>query len=153
MRIALIENSVYKIEQISELVSKLCPNASIEVARSFSSGRKLLVSNKFDLWILDMTIPTYERTDGALEGDVRIYGGRELLEEMEYYDVIGRAIIVTQFDKFGTGSDAIEFKPLLKQLTVRFPRTLAGGVFYSGVDSNWKVRFTELFTSCGKQKL
>ncbi len=153
MNLAIIDDSRSKITQISALINSLAPECTIEVARSFSSGRKLILAKTFNLLVLDMTLPTFERVDGTLEGENRHFGGRQLLEEIRYYQVPSKAIIVTQFEKFGSGADIIEFKPLMSKLLTDHKDVLVGGVYFERNSSKWQETFTEMFRRCLGTKL
>ncbi len=144
MKIAIIDDSMYKIDQIKDCLSKIFPEPTMLIARSFQTGLSLMQSSAVDLLILDMTLPNYERDDGAPEGDVRVFGGRELLEELSFYDIHCKVIVVTQFDRFGEGSEAIEFSHLLKVMQKESPDRVLGGLYYSSIDNRWRGKLRTL---------
>jgi hypothetical protein len=134
----IIEDSEYKIQSLQSLIKEMDIASELQIAKSFQSGKRALQDFKPELLLLDMTLPTSERQDGQLEGRTRIYGGREILSEMEFLGLTAKVVIVTQFDHFGEPPNSIDLKTLLGQLKTRFPNLFCGGVYYSNVDSSWQ---------------
>jgi hypothetical protein len=91
-----------------------------------------------------MTLPTFENRYGEIEGRMRLYGGRELLAEMEFLNLSAKVIIVTQFDRFGEPPNTIELPSLLKQLSQAYPELIIGGVYYSNVNSRWRQELRDM---------
>src|SRR4051812_45722790 len=100
MRILILDDSDYKIKSIHDALIEWKVSQDTQIARSFQKG--LLAIKQFlpDLIILDMTLPTSEREDGVLTGRTRVFGGREILHEMELESIDAKVIVVTQFDRF-----------------------------------------------------
>lgn len=138
MKILIIEDSDYKIQSLQSLLKDLELTSELTVAKSFQSGKRALKEHLPDLVLLDMTLPTSERSDGQLEGRTRIFGGKEILAEMEFLGIKSKVVIVTQFDHFGEPPNSIDLKSLFQQLSEKFPNLFLGGVYYSNVDSSWQ---------------
>ena len=147
MKVLIIDDSEYKIISIEKLLQELLHRPQIAVARSFQTGIKKLGLFAPDLVLLDMTLPTSETKDGHLDGRTRIYGGREILAEMELNEQKASVIVVTQFDRFGEPPLSVDRVTLFKQLEEEFPDTVIGGVYYSNVDSYWKSQIAKLISS------
>jgi CheY-like chemotaxis protein len=144
MKILIIEDSDYKIQNLQSLLNALGLGSELQVAKSFQTGKRALKEFRPDLLLLDMTLPTSERPDGQLEGRTRIFGGREILAEMEFLQIKSKVIIVTQFDHFGEPPNSLDLKSLFQQLNDRFPDLFLGGVYYSNVDSSWQANLRKL---------
>ncbi len=151
MKVLIIEDTDYKIEGLSRVVSEALPKARVESARAFHTGIDKLRAFKPDIVLLDMTLPTFETKTGELDGRTRLYGGKEVLAEMEFAGVKSKVIIVTQFDRFGEPPDVIEFPALLKQLSKSFPDLIAGGVYFSNVTTRWRSDLLGLLASAAKK--
>lgn len=137
MKVLIIDDSEYKVESLQALLGETSLASEVKVAKSFQSGIRALQEFRPDLVLLDMTLPTSERSDGHLEGRTRLFGGRELLAEMEFASLSPKVIIVTQFDHFGEPPTSITLKELLNQLKNRFPTLVIGGVYYDNLNSGW----------------
>lgn len=143
MKVYIIDDSDYKIEAIERIVHKRFPTATISVAKSFQSGLKLLETASPELIILDMTLPTSERGDGKFEGRNRIFGGRELMDEIEFLEIEPYIILVTQFEEFTSEGQTLDAKKLFEQLSHSYGNNFLGGVFYS-IDSSWVTKFENI---------
>jgi DNA-binding NarL/FixJ family response regulator len=143
MNVLIIDDSDYKIKSLKALLAELDFISDVFVAKSFHSGIRALAEIKPQLVLLDMTLPTSERADGRLEGRTRIYGGREILMEMEEDRIDAKVIVVTQFDHFGEPPNSIDLKTLLTELHDQYPTLFVGGVYYSNVDARWRDNLRE----------
>lgn len=146
MTVLIIDDSDYKIESLEELLRPLPYVGKIRVARSFHGGLHAILSDKPDIILMDMSIPTSERDDGSPDGRDRMFGGRELMAEMQFHHVTAHVIVVTQFDQFGAPDQAITLEALLDELHNRFPSLFLGGVYYNIVDSGWKLKLVRLLS-------
>src|SRR5438045_3994271 len=120
MKILIVDDSEYKIESLQSLLTETLIAPEVKVAKSFQGGIKAMEEFQPELVLLDMTLPTSERADGHLEGRTRLFGGRELLAEMEFSGLTPKVIIVTQFDHFGEPPNSITLEALLNQLKTHF---------------------------------
>ena len=73
MKVLIIDDSDYKIQALQSLVKDLGIACEVEIALRFKQGW-VRSAKQPDLLLLDMTLPTSERTDGRLEGRTRIFG-------------------------------------------------------------------------------
>jgi DNA-binding NarL/FixJ family response regulator len=152
VNVLIIDDSEYKIAELRAFLETFARDVSIATAKSYQTAQKALKENRFDLVLLDMTLPTSEKASGELEGRDRIYGGRDLLAEMEFNDIQAKVILVTQFDKFGEPPHSITLDTLLSQLKKRFSDRFVGGVYYNNVDSRWIDNLTQLLRECSAPK-
>lgn len=137
MKIAIIDDSKYKVEGLRTFVESHWPSIKVCDARSFQTGMKLLEEERPDIILMDMTLPTSEGPGGRLDGRTRMFGGRQLMSEIEFLELECRVIIVTQFEEFPDASGTIDLQTLLLGVARQFPRYFAGGVFYGSVDTVW----------------
>jgi len=138
MKVLIIDDTDYKIESLKAFLDGCCSVSELQVAKCFQTGLKALMEFKPRLVLLDMSLPTSQGLDGELEGRDRIYGGRQLLAEMEFEGLSAAVVVVTQYDHFGEGPNSVNLDSLIEQLQKRFPSLVVGGVYYSNVDSLWK---------------
>jgi hypothetical protein len=150
MKFAIIDDSSYKVDSLFTILSRKFPGDSIEVARTFQSGMKLLEDYAPDVVLLDMSLPTSERQDGRIGGRGRIYGGRELMAEMEFMEINPKVIVVSQFETFREDGVSVDLAVLLKELEQDFPALYVGGVFYSTVDNTWECKLDALLDKITK---
>lgn len=140
MKVLIIDDSDYKIQALQALLKQTGVASEMFLARSFQSGLRAIKETSPDLLLLDMTLPTSERSDGRLEGRTRIYGGREILAEMELDNLRPKVVVVTQFDHFGEPPHSTDLSVLLRQLEELYPNHFLGGVYFSNIDSSWQPK-------------
>jgi DNA-binding NarL/FixJ family response regulator len=140
MRLLIIDDSEYKIQSLQAVVKECLGGSETKVAKCFQTGVRVLNEFKPDLVLLDMSLPTSERSDGELEGRTRIFGGKDILAEMKFEGIKSKVVVVTQFDHFGEPPNSINLETLLSQLKNSFPELYAGGVYYSNVDASWREK-------------
>jgi hypothetical protein len=144
MKFAIIDDSSYKIDSLFGILSRKFPESPIEIAKTFQSAMKMLGDYQPDVVLLDMSLPTSEKEDGRIGGRGRIYGGRELMAEMEFMEIAPQVIIVSQFEAFREDGVSVDLAVLLKELEQDFPALYVGGVFYSTVDNTWEGKLDTL---------
>jgi hypothetical protein len=85
-----------------------------------------------------MTLPTYDVSASEKGGRIRPFGGREILNELVRRGIRTRAIVVTQFESFGEGRDALSLDQLRDQLATEYGGTYVATVFYHPAELVWK---------------
>jgi len=139
MKILLVEDDKNKISQIVDHLKKVCPDNGVEVARSYGSGLKKIMTCKWDLLLLDMSLPGFDitGTDDGLYFDA--FAGRQLLKEMKRKKVRIKTVILTQYETFGEGKERMSLAELSAKLAQEFVDSYAGTVYYSPAQSDWKA--------------
>ena len=138
MNILLVEDDEDKREEIANYLRSTF-NASLYEVRSFQSGLKAIKELSFDLIILDMTIPTYDRNPQENGGRTQAFGGKMLLFEMQRRKIKTRSIVVTQFDIFGKGDEEMNLTDLNLDLANTFGDVYYGAIQYNNRYDNWKA--------------
>lgn len=137
MKIAIIDDSSYKIEGLSALIKANWPTIEVVVARSFQTGMSLLEKERPEIILMDMSLPNFEKPSGRLEGRNRLFGGRELMEEIDFLGLNSRVVVITQFEEFPDGNKTMNVDELFSRIKSAYPTLFAGGVFYSSIDTRW----------------
>lgn len=145
MRIYLIEDSDLKIRKIKEfLLSEFGSDFVPEVFGSYNSGLRAMQANVPDLAILDMTLPNFDRTPSVREGKPRPLGGYDLMRKMKLYGIAAKAIVVTQLEAFGEGSEKVSFKDITTIAQEEFPGFFLGSVYFDQASSRWQSSLADM---------
>jgi CheY-like chemotaxis protein len=144
MKVLIIDDSEYKIKSLSEFIKERQHSSEIIIARSFQCAIREIKVHRPALILLDMTLPTSTDAMGQLEGRVRIFGGREILSEMDLEGITSNVIVFTQFDHFGEQTHSVDRETLFGQLAKQFPNVFIGGIYYSNIDSHWRGQLSAL---------
>lgn len=150
MNMLLVEDDENKRKQIGSFLSEMFRPTNLYFAKSLKSGLNAITQGDIDLIILDMTMPTFDITVDEPGGRPQPYAGREILRQMDRRRIKTPVIVVTQFDKFGEGDDALDLEELDEQLREAHPSTYCGVVYYDVAVEGWKEALTKLVLSSHK---
>ena len=137
-KILLIEDDKKKTEDIRAFLSSYLSDVDLVIKESYQSGLRELLFNSYDLLLLDMSIPTWDRSSKESGGNYEKFGGYKILKETVRKRKSVRTILITMFDDFGEGDTSITLSELNQMLESEFPEIYKGAVFYSSRESNWK---------------
>lgn len=97
-----------------------------------------------DLLLLDMTIPNYDPGPDEPGGQTFAFGGRELLRQLDRFDIVLPVIIVTQFETFGKPPYTIGLAELDAEMRDEHASVYKGVVYYNAAIHGWKEQLREL---------
>lgn len=140
MNILIVEDNKNKLNQIKSFLQECYPNCIIEESSSFKDGVNKVYKNKWDLVILDMTLPTYTVTHTENGGVQKPVGGEDIMKRMLNRHVIAPVIVITQFETFDGGR--ISLRSLNEKFEKEYSEIWKGTVFYESDD--WRISFKEL---------
>lgn len=136
MKILIVENDPNKSGQIELFLSEELgiPKENIEVKKSYQSGLETILSNNYDLLILDMSLPTFDITKEDDGGETLDRGGEVILQEMEREGIKIKAVIVTQYEEF----DDVSLEEIDNSLKNEFSDFYLGCIYYNTIQMNWQ---------------
>lgn len=138
MKCLIIEDDKNKSKQILASIMDFDDSMGTVIKHSFNSGMAEILNTDFDFLILDMTMPTFDKSPSESGGRVRAFGGREILERMSRKKVIVPVIVVTQFDVIGEGDESLSLERLDMELSNKFSNIYVGSVYYNAAQDKWK---------------
>jgi DNA-binding NarL/FixJ family response regulator len=147
MRVLIVEDDENKRLQVTQAVYEMLPQAVLAQEKSLQSGLRYARQCRPDLVLLDMTLPNYDAGPDESGGLTHIFGGREFLRQMDRFDLSMPVIVITQFETFGKGEDAIDLPDLDKQLREEHADLYVGVVYYHAAISGWKEELKKLIAS------
>ena len=136
IEILIIEDDKLKIQRLTSFLKPYY----ITLKESFQSGVLELKNNykNYDVLILDMTIPLWEKGSNDLGGNVEQFGGERILREMNRRKLFVPTILFTMFDVFSHKSGSISFEQLDTLYKKEFNPFYVGSVFYNANEEGWK---------------
>ena len=133
MRILLVEDDGYKSTAIQQWIEANYNDIDVTLAVSYKDGCVAALDERFDLLILDMSLPARGQSVGASK-DTIVNGGELIIRELLDEDEDFYAVILTQYETFnGETIEAIEDR--LRQLC---GDKFAGCISYNSQDDSWK---------------
>ncbi|MCC5084769.1 hypothetical protein [Xanthomonas campestris] len=139
MKILLVEDDDVKGGEIMSFLNEEYCGVIVTWKKSFHGALRELVNFfELDLMILDMSLPNHDAAAGDLSGTEH-FAGRDLLKQMKFRDIRLPTIVVTMFDSFGEGVNAVSFDELGETMADEFPENFAGLVYYSLAQVGWRA--------------
>lgn len=137
-KILLIEDNPHKQSRILEFLRGFDEKLQIHTALSFTSGCKIAESETFDLVILDISLPTYDRSPSDSGGRFRILGGREIARKLARKGTTPQMFFLSQYSSFSDKGISYTFESLSAELAMECGSAFRGMIFFETTSSRWK---------------
>lgn len=147
IRTILIEDDSKKIEDIKEYVTNKLGCEYFTVRESYQSGIREILKNDFDLLLLDMSIPTFDKSPSESGGPYEKFGGYKVLREIIRKKRPVKTILITMFDDFGESDLSITLSQINSSLKKEFSSIYIGSVFYHARENKWQEDLKNLIQS------
>ncbi|PWQ93736.1 response regulator transcription factor [Leucothrix arctica] len=141
-KILIADDTPQKITDVLDVLS-IYDNFQFTESYSFDETVDLLINSNFDLIVLDMSLPTFNGEKSG-SGRMRALGGKDILDVMDYEEIITPVIVFTQFDVFGRNSQLVTLEDINTTLDNDYSNIYLGSVMYDSRYSNWKQEFIKL---------
>ena len=135
MIILIVEDNKNKLREVSNFLKNYYSNCIIEEATSFKDGVKKVYENRWNLIILDMTLPTYSITTTENGGSPKPVGGKSIMKRMLNREIFTPVVVITLFETFDEGR--ISLDSLNREFEKEFSEIWRGTVFYES--DAWKL--------------
>lgn len=138
VKILIIEDNPNKLKQIKLFLYEYYSDPQLEETYSFNGGKIKLYEQKWDLILLDMSLPTYDITHTEYGGDKKPVAGKNLMKRMLNRKIFTPVIIITQFETFD--DDKISLDSLNKEFIEKYSNIWKGTIFYGNEDWNIELK-------------
>lgn len=139
MLILYIEDEIYKAKDVMHFIESY-KNHKIIWKKSYLNGLLELEDNRFDLIILDMSLPLYDSDSG--QGEMNEFdplAGIHFLDEMKRVGYTEKVIIITAYDYIKKDeTQIISLANLKKEMKNEYPENYVDGIFYSDDSLEWQ---------------
>ena len=144
--IYVVEDSDLKIQKIeSFLLDNGFNKDQICIFRSYQSGIQAILNSPPELIILDMSIPTFDKSIDSREGRLRPLGGYDIMKKILFKKIETKVVVLTQLEFFGEGAEKISFEQLKNKCTEKFSNIFLDCIYYNKTESSWcKMLLTHL---------
>jgi CheY-like chemotaxis protein len=141
LSVLLVEDSDHKRVKVKELLSEIAGHIELAEAQSFSSASRAIDGSEFDVVIMDMSLPTYDRSSVESGGRFRTLGGRELARKIVRRGHRSRIVFFTQYDSF-SGANAHTLESLGMLLRSECGENFSALIHYDSSLSVWREQLT-----------
>lgn len=133
-----------KSSKIESFLKKEIPNITIDTASSYNSGLKKILLDKFNLILLDMTMPTFDKTPSSHGGKLIRYAGKEILGQMKRKKIHTPTIVITQYATFGEEDNMKSFDEMKKELFKEYDQFLVSMIYFEPDKADWEMNIIKL---------
>lgn len=151
MNFLIVEDDEFKRGRIKTFLSEVYKKANIEERASYQSGLEALIKLKFDIVILDMTMPIFDVSPAEDGGRPQPYAGKKILQQMKRKGIETPVVTVTQFDRFDEGNNTKTLAELNKELQKEFSGIYKGSVFYHASQDRWREQLKSIIDNNVKE--
>lgn len=152
MRFLIVEDDENKRRQVVAFLADSYPASTLSEAKSLQSGLRAVSSESPDVVILDMSMPTFDISPDEPGGRPQVYAGREIMRRMNRRGVEASVVVLTQFDRFGEGADALTLEQLDEQLRASFGDIYLGAVYYNVTVEGWKESLRRVISDMSRPR-
>lgn len=142
MDILVIEDNQLKRDKICKFLAENFDVRLFE-AGSYNSGLNALLARRYDLLVLDMSMPTFDRTASTSGGRFRVLAGKEIATRLKKQNILVPFVVVTGYSDFSVNAENLgisQIDEILKALGTHYK----GCVFFDSVESIWKENLFEI---------
>ena len=152
IRILFVEDNTHKREKIVAYLREISPGVHIVEAHSFASGCQRLLEQEYDLVLLDISLPTYDKGAGESGGRFRTFGGREIARKIVRSGKRTMILFITQYESFSDKQrwGALALEQLGAELSEDCNEMYRGLIFYDSSKASWKDELRSAIESVKK---
>lgn len=118
-------------------------DADFSEAASFNSGLRMALTRDFDLIILDMSMPTFDRTESTHGGRFRILAGKEIVTRLAKAGKLGALVILTGYKDFSVDSQSLSIDEIDASMK-EYGESYLGYIMFDSADSVWKEELLQV---------
>jgi len=133
-----VEDSEYKKNLVIDFIDSLGLNIDIQHASSFTSGSQAIAKNSFDIILLDLSLPTFDKSEQEAGGRFRAFGGKEIARKLIRAQKKSKIIFITQYESFSDKDNFYTFDSLREQLSSELSPNYVGMIHFHSFKSGWK---------------
>lgn len=137
-RILFVEDSLHKANKIIEYIESIPHDISITHALSFSSGSHFVENESYDFILMDLSLPTYDKTESDSGGRFRTFGGREIARKAFRNKVNTKIFFITQYSSFSDKGKSYSFDGYKDELASDGNINFGGMILYHSASTSWK---------------
>jgi len=143
VRVLIVEDDDNKAAQLVAFIEDKF-QADVERTGSYQSGLQSLLTQKYDICLLDMALPTFDIRPDEDGYKPRFYGGKDILRQLQRRGISLPVIVVTMFETFGEGTERRSLNEINAELSERFSQSYVGTIYYQPSNEDWKHQLSAL---------
>jgi CheY-like chemotaxis protein len=138
MKILLVEDDEFKAADLGAIILEVYRDACIERAMSVTAALRWLSTQKFDVVLLDMSLPTFDMSGPGGGGSPQGQGGIEVLRLARRLHHISPFIIVTQYPDIELEGRSLRLADAPQILSKMLGISIKSCILYELDDDSWR---------------
>lgn len=143
----LVEDNLHKREKVNSFLSDLFPDLHMSIVESYTSACRAVLAAPFDIIVMDMSLPTYDKSTQESGGRFRTFGGREVARKVVRRALSSRIVFLTQYPAFRDELESHTLDSLQDELKKECGANFLGLVHYDSSSSGWRDQLGRLVAS------
>jgi len=143
-RLLFVEDNKHKRERVVAFLAEVAPQIVLIEAQSFTTGGRAAEQGQFDFILMDMSLPTRDKTRTESGGTFRTFGGRELARKILRRGIRTKFIFLTQYDAFSDSESSHTLDSLREELRTECGNSFLALVRYDSSKTAWKEEIERL---------
>lgn len=143
IEILIVEDNYHKRERVILFLKEKIPNCIITEAHSFTAGCQCVLDGQFAIVLMDMSLPTYDKSPTESGGRFRTFGGREISRKIIRRGINTKIIFITQYESFSDKGRSQSLEDLNQELKEECGTHYLGLAHYDSSKSLWKEQITQ----------
>jgi len=141
----IVEDDKFKLDSIYAFLRDVLPGkVEITACRALSTATSALTSSRFDLVIIDMSIPSHEPEAGAGSPFPLPNGGLDVLFEANGAGQEVACVVLTQYPDIAIEGVPVPVDLAAAEIELKFGIKVAGCVQYSESGTKWKMELSKV---------
>ena len=139
MRILFIEDEKDKKRDIIDYLKHISSESQIDSEESLMSGIIALGKKAYNIVLLDMSLPLYEKGINDENNEFEAFGGLDILDEIVRLDLPSKVIVITAFDVIEDDSNKLTLEELDKEMRTEYAGNYLACIHYDQSSIEWKT--------------
>lgn len=140
-KLLIVEDDAYKIDDI---LKEFRTTIEARLVSSVSTAVKAIVASNFELIVLDMALPTFERSKESSAGSGQPQGGVEILRTLQHLNSDSSVIIISQYAGIEMEKEFVPICDTPTYLKSRYGVNVIGAVHYDFEIRDWSTEFKNI---------
>lgn len=142
MKILIIEDNLLKREKVVDYLQRE-HEADIVEAASYNSGLVAAELGGYDLMVLDMSMPTFDRSENTQGGRFRSLAGKDIAAKLNKSGRLTPFVVLTGYKDFSFNSQNLSIEQI-HDLLCTFGAPYKGCVLFNSAEILWQEQLTNV---------
>jgi CheY-like chemotaxis protein len=142
MKILIIEDNLLKREKVVKYLQDE-HHATITEAASYNSGLTAAYDSNFDFMVLDMSMPTFDRSEATQGGRFRTLAGKDIATKLKRDGKLAPFIVLTGYKDFSVDSQNLSIEQIHDLLST-LGEPYKGCVLFNSAEVQWQEKINEI---------